>query len=88
MRRREFIQNTLGGMAMLATAKMSGLAFAEGVSTPAPAQMPPAADDLTIIADNCRDVSAHNELSLPLLVVGLADTQIICDREKLSIAAV
>src|SRR5580698_1385534 len=47
MRRREFIQNTLGGMAMLATAKMSGLAFAEGVSTPAPAQTPPAADDST-----------------------------------------
>jgi glucan 1,3-beta-glucosidase len=47
MRRREFIQNTLGGMAVLATAKMSGLAFAEGVSTTAPAQTPPAADDST-----------------------------------------
>jgi glucan 1,3-beta-glucosidase len=45
MRRREFIQNTLGGMAMLATAKMSGMAFAESVSGPAPAQTPLAADD-------------------------------------------
>src|SRR5580658_2283087 len=34
MRRREFIQNTLGGIAVLATAKMSGLAFAQDVSTP------------------------------------------------------
>jgi glucan 1,3-beta-glucosidase len=35
MRRREFIQNTLGGMAMLATAKISNLALGQDVSAPA-----------------------------------------------------
>lgn len=38
MRRREFLQNTLGGIAVLATAKMSSLAWARDISTPSSTQ--------------------------------------------------
>jgi glucan 1,3-beta-glucosidase len=40
MRRREFIQNTLGGIAALAAADVSGLAFGRDISTPAPMKLP------------------------------------------------
>jgi glucan 1,3-beta-glucosidase len=40
MRRREFIQNTLGGIAVLATAQIPSLAFAKGTSIPSPTAPP------------------------------------------------
>src|SRR5579859_7980853 len=46
MRRRQFIQNTLGGIAMLTTARVSGLAFAADAPSPSPvkAQEPSGSD--------------------------------------------
>ncbi|HEY1787448.1 MAG TPA: glycoside hydrolase family 5 protein [Verrucomicrobiae bacterium] len=45
MRRREFIQNTLGGIAALAAADLSGLTFAKDVSTSVPVKLPNSNDD-------------------------------------------
>jgi glucan 1,3-beta-glucosidase len=45
MRRRDFIQSTLGGIAALAAADFSGLASAKGVSTSVPASVPNDKDD-------------------------------------------
>jgi glucan 1,3-beta-glucosidase len=45
MRRREFIQNTLGGMAVLATANLPGLALGQGASAPSPSGASNKSDD-------------------------------------------
>lgn len=42
-------------------------------------------DDLTIIADNCTRVSVENTSGLPVIVIGLTDTNIICDHSHISI---